>query len=55
MIKRTLSVCLAFVLLLGTLVGCSKNETKDRQFRPEYTAGDDTGASVSIRLSTAVF
>lgn len=28
MIKRTLSVCLAFVLLLGTLVGCSKNETK---------------------------
>ena len=28
MTKRTLSVCLAFVLLLGTLVGCSKNETK---------------------------
>ena len=28
MTKRTLSVCLAFVLLLGTLVGCSKNEIK---------------------------
>ena len=28
MTKRTLSICLAFVLLLGTLAGCSKNETK---------------------------
>ena len=32
-----------------------QKRNKDRQFRPEYTAGDDTGASVSIRLSTAVF
>ena len=28
MTKRTLSACLAFVLLLGTLAGCSKNKTK---------------------------
>lgn len=55
MTKRMLSICLAFVLLLGTLAGCSKNQDEDRQFKPEYTAGDDTGAGVSIRLSTAVF
>ena len=28
MTKRMLSICLAFVLLLGTLAGCSKNKTK---------------------------
>ena len=28
MTKRKLSICLAFVLLLGTLAGCSKNKTK---------------------------
>ena len=27
MTKRMLSICLAFVLLLGTLAGCSKNKT----------------------------
>ena len=28
MTKQMLSICLAFVLLLGTLAGCSKNKTK---------------------------
>ena len=28
MTKQMLSICLAFVLLLGTLAGCGKNKTK---------------------------
>lgn len=55
MTKQMLSICLAFVLLLGTLAGCSKNKTKTDNSSQNTQQETIPGAGVSIRLSTAVF
>ena len=56
MTKRILSVCLALVLLLGVLAGCSKKEAPDggryEEDRTERYRGQDLDA---VRVSGAVF
>ena len=51
MTKRTLSVSvLRLCCCSAHLSGAAKTKQRQTIQRPEYTAGDDTGASVSIRL-----